>query len=130
MCEVQGGGGKPRGQLEQRVECAPALTLVLATEKTARLGARIYGPIRCAHRKREHGRLRQLAVAPGSAAGDAAAHTALTQTDEYRVGVGRVDGEALRAASRQGELDRPRFARLVESGEAVAGCGVEARHLG
>jgi hypothetical protein len=50
-------------------------------------------------------------------------------TDEDGVGVGRVNGEALRAASREGELDRPGLARLVKSGEAIAGCGVEARHL-
>jgi hypothetical protein len=37
--------------------------------------------------------------------------------------------EALRAASRQGQLDRPGFAGVVESGEAVAGCGVEACQL-
>jgi hypothetical protein len=63
---------------------------------------------------------------PASVAVDAAAHTALAETDG--VGVGRIDGEASRAASSQGELDRPRLARFVESGEAVAGCGVQARH--
>ena len=63
-----------------------------------------------------------------SAAIDAAAHTTLAVTDEDRVRVAWVDSEALRAASGQGDLNRPRLAGLVESGEAVAGCGIEARH--
>jgi len=70
----------------------------------------------------------QLAIDPASAAIEAAARTALAVTDEDRVRVARVDSEALRAASGQGDLNRPRLARFVESGEAVAGCGVEACH--
>ena len=114
---------------EERLQLAPALALVAASEQSARLGLRIHRAVGGADGEGEHGGLGQLAVDPASAAIDAAAHTALAETDEDGVGVGRVDCEALRAASRQGELNRPRFARLVESGEAVAGCGVEAPHL-
>jgi NAD(P)H-dependent FMN reductase len=90
---------RPRGQLEQRVELAPALAQVLASEQPARLGARIHRPIGSAHCEREDRRLGQSALDPASAAVDAAAHTALAQTGVDGVGVGRVDGEALRAAS-------------------------------
>src|SRR3954453_6950313 len=106
-----------RWQLEERFQLTPALTLVAASKQPARLGARVHRAIRGADGEREHRRLGQLAFDPASPAVDAAAHASLAQTDEHRVGVGRVDGEALCAASRQGELDRPRLARLVESGE-------------
>jgi hypothetical protein len=75
-------------------------------------------------------RLGQLAVDPASSAVGAAAHTAVEETDEDGVGIAGVNGEAPRAASGQGELDRPRLACFVESSEGIAGCGVEARHLG
>jgi hypothetical protein len=49
--------------------------------------------------ERERARLGQLAVLPGPAAAEAAAHSALTQTGVHNVGVGRVDGEALCAGA-------------------------------
>jgi hypothetical protein len=101
----------------------------LSPLRKSRLGSRVYRAIGGADGEREHRPLGQLAVDPASAPVDAAAHTALAKTDEDGVGVGRFDGEALRTASRQREVDRPRFARLVESGEAIAGRGVEASHV-
>src|SRR5204862_7863819 len=67
-------------------------------------------------------------VDPASAAVGAAPYPALAQTGVDDVGVGRVDGEALRAAPGQGQLDRPGLPCLVKSGDAVAGGGIEACH--
>jgi hypothetical protein len=107
----------------------PALALVAAAEQSARLCARVHRAVGGADGEGEHRPLGQLAVDSGAAAVDAAAHTALAETDEDGTGVGRVDTEALRATSRQGKLDRPRLACFAESSEAIAGSGEEARHL-
>jgi hypothetical protein len=63
------------------------------------------------------------------AAVDAAADAAVAQTGVDTVGVARVDSEALRAASGQGEFGRPCLTRFVEPGNAVAGCGIKPGQL-
>jgi len=85
---------------EERLQLAPALALVAASEQSARLGPRIHRAVGGADGEGEHRRLGQLAVEPSSSAVDAAAYTALAEPDEDGVGLGRVDGEALRAGSR------------------------------
>ena len=55
---------RPRGQLEQRFQLAPALASVIASEQPARLGARVDRPVGGAHGEREHSRLGQPAVDP------------------------------------------------------------------
>jgi hypothetical protein len=52
----------------------------------------------------------------------------LAQTREERVRIGWVDGEALSAASREREIDCPAAVVLFETGNSVAGGGIEPCH--
>ena len=94
---------RPRRQLEQRLELLPALAAVVAAEQPARLGAGVHRAVGRADGEREDARLGQPAVDPASRRRRrcAARRPRAGPRRPCRGSCG-VDGEALRAASRQG----------------------------
>jgi hypothetical protein len=121
--------GRPRRQFEQRLQLAPARALVVALEEAARLGARIHRPIGRADREGEDAGLRQSAIDPARPGVDRAPDATLAQAGVDDVGIVGIDGEALRAAPGQAQLDRPAPGRLLEPGDPVSGRRVQPLHL-
>ena len=109
-CEVHGRGGKlqPAARAARAALRAPA-----SSHRGRRFGTA--GSARCPHTPPRRPRSRRARTHPARAARsppsspaiDGAAHAALAQTGIDSVRIGRVDGQALRPAARQGQLDRP-----------------------
>jgi hypothetical protein len=118
--------GRLRGEVEERVELAPGVAAVVGAEQRARLAARVDGAVGRAHGDGEHARLLELDVLPRLPAVAGAPQAVLAEPGKDGVPVGRVDGEALRAAPGQPRLGHPAVALLVEAGDRVPGRGPEA----
>ena len=71
--------GRPRRELQQRLELAPALAAVVAAEQPARLGAGVHRAVGGADREREDAGFRQRAIDPAPAAVRRASHAAFAQ---------------------------------------------------
>ena len=121
--------GRPRRELEERVERLPRAAPVAAREQTARLGACVDRAVRRAHREREHARLGQLAVDPCPAAVVAPPYAALAEPGEDSVGRVRVDREALRAAPGERPRRNPRAVPSPPDGRSRPGRSEQAPHL-
>jgi hypothetical protein len=93
--------GRPRWQVQQGRELAPAFTGVVAAKEGARLGTRVDGPVNRAHRNREYARSRQLTVDPGATAVARPPYTAVAEAGIDDVGVAWIDRETLRTAAAQ-----------------------------
>ena len=91
--------GRPRRQVQQGRELAPAFTGAVAAKEGARLGSRVDGPVNRAHRNRENARGWQLTVDPGAAAVARPAYTPVAEAGIDDVAVAWIDRETLRTAA-------------------------------
>src|SRR5919204_6407018 len=87
---------RPRRQLEQCGELAPAPAAVVAAEERTGLRSGVDRTVNRAHRQREHARCRQRTVDPAAAAVARSPNATLAQTGIDNVGISGIDRETLR----------------------------------